>query len=94
MNVEVNEPIGGTWQMLQSTHPFKKTAAWAAQFRVPVAADGTTVINIACALPIDVVGIGTRSLSPSADSIETFRGGGGLTGPTAASHGDTERQIN
>jgi hypothetical protein len=43
--VEVNEPIGGTWRMLQSTHPSTKTSAWAAQFAVPVAADGTAVLK-------------------------------------------------
>ena len=40
MTVEVNEPIGGTWKMLRSSHEWTKTAAWAAQFSVPVAADG------------------------------------------------------
>lgn len=43
--VEVNEPIGGTWRMLSSSHQWKKTAAWAAQFNVPVAADGTSVLK-------------------------------------------------
>ena len=28
----MNEPIGGTWRMLRSSHEWKKTAAWAAQF--------------------------------------------------------------
>jgi hypothetical protein len=43
--VEVNEPIGGTWRMLRSSHEWTKTAAWAAQFTVPVAADGTAVLK-------------------------------------------------
>ncbi len=43
--VEVNEPIGGTWRMLQSSHEWKKTEAWAAQFTVPVAIDGTSVLK-------------------------------------------------
>jgi hypothetical protein len=43
--VEVNEPIGGTWRMLQSSHEWKKTSAWAAQFAVPVAQDGTAVLK-------------------------------------------------
>jgi hypothetical protein len=43
--VEVNEPIGGTWRMVRSTHEWTKTAAWAAQFKVPVAVDGTAVLN-------------------------------------------------
>jgi hypothetical protein len=41
----VNEPIGGTWRILSSTHPGVKTDAWAAQFRVPVAADATSVLR-------------------------------------------------
>ena len=45
INVEVNEPIGGTWRMLRSSHEWTKTAAWAAQFKVPVAADGTAVLK-------------------------------------------------
>ena len=36
ITVEVNEPIGGTWRMLPSSHDWTKTAAWAAQFTVPV----------------------------------------------------------
>jgi hypothetical protein len=40
INVEVNEPIGGTWRMLRASHEWQKTAAWAARFNVPVAADG------------------------------------------------------
>jgi hypothetical protein len=45
ITVEVNEPIGGDWEMLASTYKFTKTAAWAAQFRVPVAKDGTSVLK-------------------------------------------------
>ena len=36
ITVEVNEPIGGTWEMLRSSHEWTKTAAWAAGFTVPV----------------------------------------------------------
>jgi hypothetical protein len=43
--VEVNEPIGGTWRMLNSTVPHTKTEAWAAQFKVPVAASGEAVLK-------------------------------------------------
>jgi hypothetical protein len=43
--VEVNEPIGGTWRMLQSSHEWTKTSAWAAQFTVPVSADGTATLK-------------------------------------------------
>jgi hypothetical protein len=39
ITVEVNEPIGGTWKMIRSSHEWQKTAAWAAQFKVPVAPD-------------------------------------------------------
>ena len=45
VTVEVNEPIGGSWQMLQSTHKWTKTEAWAAQFQVPVAADGAAALK-------------------------------------------------
>jgi hypothetical protein len=43
--VEVNEPIGGDWEMLSSTFKATKTAAFAAQFSVPVAKDGTSVLK-------------------------------------------------
>jgi hypothetical protein len=43
--VEVNEPVGGTWRMITSSHQWTKTSAWAAQFNVPVAADGTAVLK-------------------------------------------------
>jgi hypothetical protein len=43
--VEVNEPIGGTWKMVRSTHEWTKTAAWAAGFSVPVAAGETAVLK-------------------------------------------------
>src|ERR1700720_1899412 len=43
--VEVNEPIGGDWEMLSSTYKATKTAAFAAQFHVPVRKDGTSVLK-------------------------------------------------
>jgi hypothetical protein len=43
--VEVNEPIGGSWRMLQSSHEWTKTSSWAAQFAVPVPPDGTAVLK-------------------------------------------------
>jgi hypothetical protein len=43
--IEVNEPIGGTWRMLQSSHEWKKTSASAAQFTVPVSADAAAVLK-------------------------------------------------
>ncbi|MCU1385349.1 MAG: hypothetical protein JWL71_4046, partial [Acidobacteria bacterium] len=43
--VEVNEPVGGTWKMVRSSHTWSKTAAWAAAFAVPVASDATVVLT-------------------------------------------------
>lgn len=45
ISVEVNEPVGGTWRMIRSSHEYTKTSAWAAQFNVPVAADATAVLK-------------------------------------------------
>jgi hypothetical protein len=45
VRVEVNEPIGGTWRMVSSTHPHTKTDAWAAQFTVAVPADGSSTLR-------------------------------------------------
>jgi hypothetical protein len=45
ITVEVNEPIGGDWEMIESTHKWTKTDAWAAKFQVPVAKDGTSVLK-------------------------------------------------
>jgi hypothetical protein len=45
VNVEVNEPIGGSWRMLRSSHDWTKTSAWAAQFKVPVSVDGTAALK-------------------------------------------------
>lgn len=45
ITVEVNEPIGGDWDMVQSTHKWTKTDAWAARFNVPVEKDGTSVLR-------------------------------------------------
>ena len=35
VTIEVNEPIGGSWRMLNASHTWTKTDAWAAQFQVP-----------------------------------------------------------
>src|SRR5580658_2941132 len=43
--VEVNEPIGGSWEMLSSSYKFTKTAGFAAQFQVPVDKNGTSVLK-------------------------------------------------
>ena len=45
ITVQVNEPIGGDWEMLNSTFKWTKTAAFAAQFAVPVDKDGTSVLR-------------------------------------------------
>src|SRR5688500_8375436 len=45
ISVEVNEPVGGTWRMMRASHEWTKTAAWATQFIVPVAANGSTVLR-------------------------------------------------
>lgn len=45
VSVEVNEPIGGSWRMLSSSHAGTKTAAWASQWDIPVAAGGTSVLR-------------------------------------------------
>src|SRR4029077_4152336 len=42
---EENEPIGGSWRMLRSSHQWTKTDAWAAGFTVPVAVDGAAVLK-------------------------------------------------
>jgi hypothetical protein len=44
-NNAVNEPIGGDWQMLASSHKYTKTSAWAAQFDVPVQANGDALLK-------------------------------------------------
>jgi hypothetical protein len=45
ISVQCNEPIGGTWEILSSSYKFTKTAAWAAQFTVPVDKNGTSVLK-------------------------------------------------
>jgi hypothetical protein len=45
VNVQVNEPIGGDWEMLDSSFKFTKTAAFAAQFQVPVDKNGTSILK-------------------------------------------------
>jgi hypothetical protein len=45
VTVVVNEPIGGDWRVIQSTHEHEKTAAFAARFKVPVNRDGETKLN-------------------------------------------------
>jgi hypothetical protein len=45
ITVVVNEPIGGDWEIVASTFEAKKTAAFAAQFNVPVAKDGEATLS-------------------------------------------------
>ena len=46
ITVEVNEPIGAaTWRMLHASHKWVKTAAFAAQFTVPVEAGAEVVLK-------------------------------------------------
>jgi hypothetical protein len=43
--VEVNEPIGGTWTVLRSTHSWTKTDAFTLQFNLPVEPDGDATLR-------------------------------------------------
>lgn len=45
VTVVVNEPIGGEWEIVNSSFPAQKTAAFAARFNVPVAKDGEAVLT-------------------------------------------------
>ena len=45
VTVVVNEPIGGDWEIVNSSFPAEKTAAFAARFNVPVAKDGEAVLT-------------------------------------------------
>ena len=45
IDVEVNEPVGGDWEMVRASHPWTKTAAFAARFVVPVPAGAEAVVT-------------------------------------------------
>ena len=45
VTVTVNEPVGGDWKIIQSSHPYEKTAAFAARFKVPIAKDAEAKLN-------------------------------------------------
>ncbi len=45
VTVDVNEPIGGTWQVIRSSHEWTKTDAWAMQFTVSVGAESEAVLT-------------------------------------------------
>ena len=45
ITVEVNEPIGGDWDMLSASHRWMQPSAWAASVDVPVDAGGEAVLR-------------------------------------------------
>ena len=45
VTIEANEPIGGTWRIIRSSHTYTKPDAWAAQFLLPVPAGATTTLS-------------------------------------------------
>jgi hypothetical protein len=45
IEVQVNEPFGGTWQVLAASHAFTKTDAWSGRFVVPVSAHGEAKVT-------------------------------------------------
>jgi len=45
VTIELNEPIGGDWDVLRSTHRWTKTAAFALQIAAPVPTDGEVKVR-------------------------------------------------
>jgi hypothetical protein len=45
ITVQVNEPIGGDWTMVDSNFKYEKTGAFAVRFAVPVSANGESVLK-------------------------------------------------
>lgn len=45
VSIEVNEPAGGTWRVVSSSHEWTKTSAWAIQFNVTVPPEKSTVLK-------------------------------------------------
>jgi len=45
ITVLVNEPIGGDWTIVEASHKWEKTAAFAARFTVPVDANGEATLR-------------------------------------------------
>ncbi len=43
--VKVVEPIPGDWTMIESSHEYRKTEAFTAEFLVPVPKDGETKVT-------------------------------------------------
>lgn len=45
VTVEVNEPVGGDWEMVRSSHEPEKTSAFSVRFRVPVEKEAASVLR-------------------------------------------------
>ena len=45
ISVKVIEPIPGDWKMLSSSHEYKKTEAFTAEFNIPVLKDKETKLT-------------------------------------------------
>ncbi|HUZ47622.1 MAG TPA: DUF4139 domain-containing protein [Terriglobia bacterium] len=45
ISVEVNEPLGGQWTILNSNYKYEKISAFSVRFTVPVAAGGNSVLT-------------------------------------------------
>jgi hypothetical protein len=45
VTVRVVEPVPGDWRVVESSHPHERTDAYTAEFRIPVPADGETVLT-------------------------------------------------
>ena len=58
VTVEVNEPVGGTWRMLQNSHRAHQDRGVGGAFNVPVAADGEAVLKYR----VRVTYLGSRKL--------------------------------
>jgi hypothetical protein len=43
--VKVREPVPGDWEMVKSSHPYKKTAAHTVEWNIPVPARGKTILR-------------------------------------------------
>ena len=43
--VQVIEPLGGDWKIVQSSHAYEKTSASSARFRIPIPKNGETVLT-------------------------------------------------
>ena len=77
--MELNEPIGGDWTMVSSSHTWTKTEAWAARFTAPVAAGGETRVRYRVRIawrtttPHPVFVDGAASTSPVTNVVDQMR---------------------